>query len=359
MSRLKSIVLLSLAATALSCGSAAAATIGAVAPTTAGNDCTNADCTWVQVSTHPGAPSYAIPFDGVATSFSVRVGTTAPFGDSLRFYTFEPGSSALKFIPSADSGPIALPAASAGLVVNLPIRQTVRAGQMLGLGLDLAGTTNGQFLATNPVASDDVRQFNGFPTLGQEVSQNGDSAGSHLNMRAVIEPDADHDGHGDETQDGCPTDRSDQGPCTAPAISDFKYSLNKFAVKKNGPVLSASATATGTTVIITLSKAARVQFEMKLKAPGRKVGKSCKKRTRCNRKKKKCTRYPRTYKFTRDLPAGTSNLGFSGRIEVGSRTRSLALGSYVATATPFSTTAQLGGSPAKTSFKVIRASKPH
>jgi hypothetical protein len=30
-----------------------------------------------------------------------------------------------------------------------------------------------------------------------------------------VEPDADHDGFGDETQDQCPTDKTTQGPCPA------------------------------------------------------------------------------------------------------------------------------------------------
>ena len=37
--------------------------------------------------------------------------------------------------------------------------------------------------------------------------------GLRLNVAADIEPDADHDGYGDETQDVCPTDPSRQGPC--------------------------------------------------------------------------------------------------------------------------------------------------
>ncbi|MGH2960053.1 MAG: hypothetical protein ACRDKE_10645 [Solirubrobacterales bacterium] len=357
MTRILKVFTLALASTGMACAAASGATIGGVAPSTAGIDCTNSDCTYIQASTHVGAPSYVVPFDGVATSFFIRLGTSVPFGDSVRFYTFEPGSTPSKFVASADSGPIVLPGQFAGLIVKLPIRQTVRAGQLLGLGVDVSGNTFGQFFATDPELSDEVKEFDGFPTLGEEASQLGWSLGNHVNMRAVIEPDADHDGHGDETQDGCPTDRSDQGPCTAPAISDFKYSLNKFAVENNGLVLQPAVTAQGTNVIITLSKAARVTFEMSRKSTGRKVGKSCKKPTSKNRKKKKCTRHGKPYKFVRDLPQGTSNLGFSGRIKVGSKTVSLPAGKYRATATPFSVASNLGGVPATTSFTVVKPKK--
>ncbi len=41
--------------------------------------------------------------------------------------------------------------------------------------------------------------------------------GEALPVRVRIEPDADHDGYGDESQDGCPTNAAIQGPCSSPA----------------------------------------------------------------------------------------------------------------------------------------------
>jgi hypothetical protein len=92
---------------------------------------------------------------------------------------------------------------------------------------------------------------------------------------------------------------------------------------------------------------------MNLKGTGRKVGKTCKKQTSKNIKKKKCTYYPHSFKYERDLPAGTSNLGFSGRLKVGSTTKTLPVGSYVATAYPFSLQSKLGGPIAKTTFRIV------
>ena len=34
-----------------------------------------------------------------------------------------------------------------------------------------------------------------------------------VNAQAVVEPDADHDGFGDNTQDQCPSNGTTQGPC--------------------------------------------------------------------------------------------------------------------------------------------------
>jgi hypothetical protein len=41
-------------------------------------------------------------------------------------------------------------------------------------------------------------------------------------ISAVLEPDADHDGFGDETQDQCPTDGTTQGPCPAAPVTHKK-----------------------------------------------------------------------------------------------------------------------------------------
>jgi hypothetical protein len=363
MSRSRTFLLAALAATTFVCGSASAATIGGVAPANTGTSCADSllstsQCTFVQQTTHAGAPSYVIPFDGVATSFTVQLGAAVLPGDKLRFYTFEKGSGAAHFTASADSGPIALPGSSALQVVTLPVRQTVVAGQLLGLGMQLStNTTKGFFLPAGATGADKLQGFNGYPTLGQDVTSSLDAQGYQLNMRAVVEPDADHDGYGDETQDICPTDKSDHGLCTAPVISDFKFSLNKFAVEKKGPVLTPAAAAQGTTVILTLSKPAQVQFDMKLRTTGRLVGKSCKKSTSKNRKKKKCTRYPVAYSFTRDLPAGTSNLGFSGRIRFHGKTKALVPGKWIATARPFSLAANMTGPTATTTFRVVAPPK--
>ena len=41
------------------------------------------------------------------------------------------------------------------------------------------------------------------------------ATGLRADVSASVEPDADRDGFGDETQDGCPTDASTQGACPA------------------------------------------------------------------------------------------------------------------------------------------------
>jgi hypothetical protein len=292
----------------------------------------------------------------VITSYSVRTSTSTPAATELirLLVTHPAGGNVYTMIGRGAQQNFG--GQPANTVAVFPERFTVHSGDIIG-SLYSTTTVNGTFIAPS---TNSILTAPGILTAPEGTALMTFDIGQptlRLNLLATIEPDADHDGYGDETQDGCPGDRADHGPCTKPVISDFKFSLNKFAVDKNGQVLGATKAASGTTIIITLSKAAHVSFVMKLKATGRKVGKNCKKQTSKNAKNKKCTRYPSSYKFERDLPAGTSNLGFSGKIKVGSKTKTLVPGSYVATAYPFSIQSQLGGDTPTATFKVVAPAK--
>ena len=347
-----------LVALALSGSAAASTTIGSLPATSPIGSCNG--CAVVQ-STDSGPNIYTAPIRGVVTSFSVRSGTVLNSMDHYRLDVFTPVAAPNWTLGTA-SQYVYWPGTGAEFT-NKPISWNTRVSILQGdhIGLD-SRSFGGNTLYSYPTASA-LDTMYGPNTPGFDVGSTSTAGmqftNARANVQAVIEPDADLDGYGDETQDGCPADRAEHGPCTAPALSDFKFSLNKFAVNSKGKVLGATRAASGTTIIETLSKAAHVTFVMNLKGTGRKVGKSCKKQTSKNRTRKKCTYYPKSFTFERDLPAGTSNLGFSGRIKVGSRTKTLPAGSYVATAYPFSIQSQLGGAIAKTTFKVVPATKHH
>jgi hypothetical protein len=61
---------------------------------------------------------------------------------------------------------------------------------------------------------------------GQGPRSTGEEPTGELLVQAVVEPDADKDGFGDETQDGCPTQASTQGVCdnAAPDLDDLSVS---------------------------------------------------------------------------------------------------------------------------------------
>jgi hypothetical protein len=54
------------------------------------------------------------------------------------------------------------------------------------------------------------------PGVGTNVAYPGSSNSLQLDVSAILEPDADNDGFGDETQDQCPTDATKQGDCAPP-----------------------------------------------------------------------------------------------------------------------------------------------
>ena len=54
------------------------------------------------------------------------------------------------------------------------------------------------------------------PLIDGQPARTGVSTSGELLVNADIEPDADHDGYGNETQDRCPTDATAQGTCPPP-----------------------------------------------------------------------------------------------------------------------------------------------
>jgi hypothetical protein len=111
------------------------------------------------------------------------------------------------------------------------------------------------------------------PLVEGSGARGSNEAVNELLVAATIEPDADKDGFGDETQDRCPTQSTTQGDCdvTKPAVSGLKVVGDKISY--------------------TLSEAATVSFQLEKKQPGRKVGKKCVKKTAANKAKKRCSTF--------------------------------------------------------------------
>jgi hypothetical protein len=109
------------------------------------------------------------------------------------------------------------------------------------------------------------------PPLVDGAGQRGSTeAANELLVAATIEPDADGDGFGDETQDQCPRQKSTQGACddTKPGVSGLKVAGGKVSYR--------------------LSEEATVRFQLEKKKQGRKVRGKCVKQTPKNKTKKKC-----------------------------------------------------------------------
>jgi RTX calcium-binding nonapeptide repeat (4 copies) len=146
--------------------------------------------TFIQ-STSPGG-SYAAPFSGVITSWSYQADATPPSLLRLKVARSAGGDSFL-VVGQSD---LQMPDAS---VPNpFPTRISVQAGDVIGLyqselsqcGIAAVGFSSHQVTGTDVQPSDMPVTF----TPGGAFQ---------LDIGAAIEPDADQDGFGDETQDNC------------------------------------------------------------------------------------------------------------------------------------------------------------
>ncbi len=112
---------------------------------------------------------------------------------------------------------------------------------------------------------------------------------------------------------------------TAPNVTGLRLSRKRFRLGSALP--SAAAVGTGTVIRFRLSEAASVRLTFSRALPGRRVRGACRKPTRRNRSRRRCTRFVnvRGAAITRSLGAGARRIKFAGRI---SRRRSLKPAAY-------------------------------
>lgn len=342
----KKLLVLTVAATAFAMsaltGSAAASvTIGGLPQAGAGaGGCTL--CTFVQVGADPSGPSYSVPSDGVITSFSIQVGTIVKDDSWVNFhvlhYVF--GNA---YAIDVETGKVSIPATAAATTLLHPTRLTVRANQLLGLTLN-SGTSNGD---TTPFgytssSSDLIGAFPLQPNVGEAANLNGSPLQQRqLNIRAVLEPDVDKDGYGDETQDCYANDpASHVWPCpdtVAPVISGLRSKNAKFAVNKKGALVVAK-TSKGTNFTFSASEAATVSFSIA------RASKSA---------KTKKTTYKTVENFKRAAIAGTNSVAYSGRFRNSKKRKTeLKPGKYKLTATAVDASGNVGA-PQTVRFTVV------
>jgi hypothetical protein len=157
-------------------------------------------CTTLTDMVRPGNTfPVASPIDGVVVSFGIKTGAA----ETITFRLGQVPGPALAGIGTG-TGPTAN-LAGAG-TYSIPARLPVHIADLVGFDY----TTNN----SNSTAGNGHAVYYAPPLVDgappQAVQSNG--IADHL-VNAVVEPDADHDGYGDETQDQCPTDGSTQGPC--------------------------------------------------------------------------------------------------------------------------------------------------
>jgi hypothetical protein len=195
---------------ALAAGALIAAPAPAGAATTIGEtfvptvDCGNPNSSFFQTTDPTAGPSWTIPVAGVITSWSFQAAAGAD--EIVRLKVGRTAGTHI-YTTVARSNKETTPAGTVGTFLT---RISTQAGDMIGFlhqsgGRCAGGGPGGVLHFTNP----------GDPGPG-ETNFYGSSMNFKLDISAQLEPDADNDGFGDETQDACPSLAATQLECVPP-----------------------------------------------------------------------------------------------------------------------------------------------
>jgi hypothetical protein len=261
---------------------------------------------------HPADPngdpySGGAPVGGVITKFRIRAfgeggeAATVTFrlADISRPNPQDENNAVATLV--AEGPTVTIPASNAldTPILEFPARVTVKQGNHLALdGTNVWATVNN---------SGDKFSYVFKPPLvaGQGPRGSTDATGELL-VQADIEPDADGDGFGDETQDSCPSQSTTQGACdnTAPGVSGIAVGRRALSYR--------------------LSETANVGVVVQKAAKGRRVRGTCRRPTRRNRNRPRCTRWVQIGNFIGSGNAGANTATIPRRL----RRANLAPGLY-------------------------------
>jgi Ca2+-binding RTX toxin-like protein len=204
-----------LAITALIAGPGSAGAATQIGQTFPGTFSCLGPSTYFEQSTAPASPSYAVPAGGgVITSWSVvarggdtgqvKLGVLRNAGAPSQFTTI--GASVARTLTAS---------LTANTLNTFTTRVPAQAGDRIA-ALILSGSNYA--CASFGFDSADVGQRDQalVHDAGDTFTYSDPNPGARINIGATVEPDADGDGFGDETQDQCPTNATTQGPCPAP-----------------------------------------------------------------------------------------------------------------------------------------------
>jgi hypothetical protein len=236
--RIARLLILSLLALGVIAPAASASTtIGQLLPPYAAGSC---GASVAQTAVETGTQSYAVPAGGgVITSWQTQTG---PNAGTVKLKVFRPTGSPTVYYVVGEDGPRSI-AANTSPSFSSGIRIPVQAGDLLGL--HGAGTN-----CTSYQPGKNGYHSVGFglgmdPLAGNNATVEGGTSQMALEITAKIEPDADHDGYGDETQDQCPADAAAHLlPCpvaTTPPPPDTTPPSLKLSSKAKQAALKAKA----------------------------------------------------------------------------------------------------------------------
>ncbi len=222
--------------------------------------------------------SFVSPPNGVITSWSVRnaAGTIA-----LRVLRPDGGLVANELHATNVSESADETGSGTDSVQTFDARQAVRDGDYFGVTL-VTGSTIGAF---NGDGDDDLYDVPGDLGLTDVEDTNGPDQFEQL-LQVEVEPDADSDGYGDETQDGCPSSAASHGACPSkpkpvtpkpptviPPVVDLFAEVKKSGPKTRLATRSVRASKKGGIALV-VTNGSRVSIKGKLALAAKKLKKA-------------------------------------------------------------------------------------
>jgi hypothetical protein len=292
--------------------------------------CTSQDC--LRVQTSYGGASTAVPAAGVITRWRVLNASVGEY--HLR--VVRPVAGGYEVLGSATGNVTVARTVRFAHISSFPTRLPIPAGGYVGI----SPPRTAQMFYEPPAAGSAFTQGADSAAPGATVSA-GVSIPGGLLYDADVEPDADHDGYGDLTQDLCPTDPSTQGTCPLPTGTAGPEApapvTTTGAPTGGGPGtkrgsgggskpgrprisgLKASPShfkaAHGTTLRLRLSADATVTFTTQRKAS-------------CAPRANHCSPWRTVYSFHRKLKAGARKVHDTAMFTKAGRRQALAPGAY-------------------------------
>jgi hypothetical protein len=191
----------------------------ALAATQAGNQCvgnrSTEKATVFGTANAPGNPLPAtIPVNGVITSWTFNIVSIPPGIISQTLKILRPTGAPSQFQVIGETAPGSLVGGSNTFSTRIP----VHTGDLIGDVATAEGEQISIYCETGN-AGDRVGVIAGNPPLNSTATSLGEQGGFQVPATVSVEPDADNDGYGDETQDQCPQSAAFQSACPTVALS--------------------------------------------------------------------------------------------------------------------------------------------
>ena len=218
--------------------------------------------TLVQLSKNPATPpAMSAGSSGVITSWKVAVAIDLEgktYSSQLKI--MRPAGGATTFTVVAQSDPVTV-----GQGLNtFPARIQIQAGDRLGFG---GGAGFIQWYCETGDPLDDLGYIEADVPLGATQTFPKHAPEIQESVSAVIEPDADNDGFGDETQDACPQSATTQVACPVVKLSASASAAKKFVTVTLTGTTPANVTVNGK-VSLGKGKKAKLKGGTKAVSPG-------------------------------------------------------------------------------------------